>query len=113
MKRPPYRTRAGHRCALLLCGILGALAGGCASGNPAWGERTRDLNRIFYLDGRDDRQIVYRDTETPAAPLTLLFVHGLSSSKGTWQFVSPAFEQEYRVILIDLLGHGDSSKPTC
>ncbi|GAG49449.1 unnamed protein product, partial [marine sediment metagenome] len=65
----------------------------------------------FYLDGRDDRRICYRDSRTPNASLTLLFVHGVASSKGTWQFIAPEFEPDHRVILIDLLGHGDSSKP--
>jgi pimeloyl-ACP methyl ester carboxylesterase len=88
-----------------------AFTAGCLSGSPPWGERTKDLNRVYCLDGRDDRRIIYRDSETPQAPLTLLFVHGLASNKGTWQFVAPAFEPEYRVILIDLLGHGDSDKP--
>jgi pimeloyl-ACP methyl ester carboxylesterase len=109
MGRP--QACAAIRGLLIVCATAAVLLAGCAAGEPAWGERTRNLNRIYHLDGRDDRRIVYRDTETPDAPLTLLFVHGLASSKATWQYITPGFEHEYRVVLIDLLGHGDSSKP--
>ena len=68
----------------VICGAV--LLGGCAAGPPAWGIRTAHLNRAYYLDGRDDRRIVYRDSQTPDARLTLLLVHGLGSSKGTWQY---------------------------
>ena len=111
MNRARRRTVFARFFALTCLAMLGVLVGGCAAGGPAWGERTGHLNRVYYLDGRDDRCIVYRDSQAAESPLTLLFVHGLASSKGTWQFVAPEFERDCRVILIDLLGHGDSSKP--
>lgn len=40
-----------------------------------------------------------------------MFLHGLGASKATWQFILPAFEERYRVVMVDLLGHGGSSAP--
>ncbi|MFO0974291.1 MAG: alpha/beta hydrolase [Phycisphaerae bacterium] len=103
-------SRRAPRCAAALLTILA----GCHAidqRNP-WGERTRDENRVFRVDGRDDRKIVYRDRGNPNGPLTLLFLHGMGSSKVAWKDVTPALEADYRCITLDLLGHGDSDKPT-
>ena len=42
-------------------------------------------------------------------PLVLL--HGLGSSSQDWEMQVPAFSRHYRVILMDIRGHGQSSKP--
>jgi 3-oxoadipate enol-lactonase len=41
----------------------------------------------------------------------LLFIHGLGASTDTWTFQKDVFASEYRVIAVDLRGHGRSSKP--
>jgi sigma-B regulation protein RsbQ len=38
----------------------------------------------------------------------MLFAHGFGCDQNMWRFVTPAFEQDYRVILFDYLGHGQS-----
>jgi sigma-B regulation protein RsbQ len=38
----------------------------------------------------------------------ILFVHGYGCSQKMWSLITPAFEKNYRVILIDLVGSGDS-----
>lgn len=43
------------------------------------------------------------------APLILL--HGFMGSSGSWGELMPALARRYRVIALDLLGHGASSKP--
>src|SRR5919108_4097602 len=42
---------------------------------------------------------------------TLLFLHGFGANSYTWSKVSPTLSQNYRLILIDLKGHGASPKP--
>lgn len=42
-------------------------------------------------------------------PLVLL--HGFTGSSGAWSTVMPALAEHYRVIAVDLLGHGESDAP--
>ncbi|WP_452229007.1 MULTISPECIES: alpha/beta fold hydrolase [unclassified Lacinutrix] len=41
----------------------------------------------------------------------LLLLHGLGSTKKDWDGQVPFFSKKYRVITLDLRGHGDSTKP--
>ena len=41
----------------------------------------------------------------------LVFVHGFGCGQHMWQLVAPAFEDRYRVVLLDLVGAGQSE--TC
>lgn len=41
----------------------------------------------------------------------MLFIHGLGGSSYSWHDMKDPFKQNYRVILIDLLGEGKSPKP--
>lgn len=41
----------------------------------------------------------------------VLFLHGLGSSTRDWELQIPAFSEEYRVITVDVRGHGQSDKP--
>lgn len=41
----------------------------------------------------------------------VLFLHGLGSSTRDWEYQVPAFASAYRVITLDLRGHGRSEKP--
>ena len=41
----------------------------------------------------------------------LLFIHGLGSSGLDWELQAAAFSPQYRVITLDLRGHGRSDKP--
>jgi pimeloyl-ACP methyl ester carboxylesterase len=42
---------------------------------------------------------------------TIVFVHGWSCDTEFWKYQIPAFKDDYRVILIDLPGHGKSDAP--
>jgi len=42
--------------------------------------------------------------------VTLLFVHGWSCDGGYWRGQIPVFEKQYRVITMDLAGHGNSGR---
>src|SRR5262245_6161324 len=41
----------------------------------------------------------------------LLLMHGAPQSLCTWHLVAPEIAKHYRMIMIDLRGYGDSSKP--
>ena len=55
------------------------------------------------------QRIHYVTFSADGAPL--VFVHGLTSDWTTWELLAPRFTDRYRVLAIDLRGHGDSSKP--
>ncbi len=42
---------------------------------------------------------------------TLVLIHGLGSSTRDWELQVPAFANNFRVITLDLRGHGKSAKP--
>ncbi|OEC36197.1 Pimeloyl-ACP methyl ester carboxylesterase [Pseudomonas cuatrocienegasensis] len=60
-----------------------------------------------YFD-QDDCQLHYEDygQGTP-----LLLLHGLGSSVRDWEYQIPALARHYRVIALDIRGHGRSDKP--
>ena len=43
---------------------------------------------------------------------TILLIHGLAGSSKTWDDVIPLLTPHADVIAVDLLGHGESAKPT-
>jgi sigma-B regulation protein RsbQ len=42
------------------------------------------------------------------ASSTIVFLHGLGSDQSSWRLLAPAFEDRYRVVLLDLVGAGNS-----
>lgn len=60
-----------------------------------------------YFDN-DGCQLHYEDYGHGAP---LLLVHGLGSSTRDWEYQIPALAQHYRVIALDVRGHGRSDKP--
>lgn len=39
---------------------------------------------------------------------TMMFAHGFGCDQNMWRFVTPAFENEFKIILFDLMGSGNS-----
>lgn len=63
------------------------------------------------VDGHSVR-MAYRDagpTDREAPRDTLVFVHGIPTWGYLWRRVAPAFEDEFRVVVPDLVGYGNSS----
>ena len=52
------------------------------------------------------------DYEDHGSGKVLLLLHGLGSTKKDWDSQVPFFSKRYRVITLDLRGHGKSSKPS-
>ncbi|MDP2311811.1 MAG: alpha/beta hydrolase [Pseudomonadota bacterium] len=53
--------------------------------------------------------VAYVDSGGSGPPL--VFVHGLSSSVGFWEYQIPAFAHTNRVLALDLPGYGSSARP--
>ena len=57
-----------------------------------------DGNKIRYLESGSSKK-------------TLVLVHGLGASSERWQYVLPFFENDFHVLVPDLIGFGYSDKP--
>src|SRR6516162_3081878 len=62
-----------------------------------------------------DSRLIERDVHVvqdgrPEAP-TLLLIHGLAGSTAWWDPVVPILARDFRVVRVDLLGHGKSPSP--
>lgn len=56
-------------------------------------------------------QDIWLHYEETGAGEPLLFIHGLGSSGRDWEMQIPFFARDYRVVVFDLRGHGQSDKP--
>lgn len=61
-----------------------------------------DGHRIHY-------QVTGPKDTTDAPPVVL--IHGLLNGMHVWRMLAPMLAREFRVITVDLLGHGESEKP--
>jgi pimeloyl-ACP methyl ester carboxylesterase len=50
-------------------------------------------------------------SSTGTGPATLIFVHGWTCDASSWDAQVPAFAKKYRVVTLDLPGHGRSGSP--
>jgi len=88
---------------------------------PNGGQREMDEEAPFWFDhALDDRpehfevevegaRISYRCWGAPDLPAIVL-VHGGAAHAGWWDHIAPMIPDEYRVIALDLSGHGDSDR---
>jgi pimeloyl-ACP methyl ester carboxylesterase len=67
-------------------------------------------NSINFSSDLSAIQMSVYEAPTPKESdhLTLLFIHGLESSKETWLPVIPKLQDHYKIYAIDLRGHGES-----
>jgi pimeloyl-ACP methyl ester carboxylesterase len=64
-------------------------------------------DQIIRLDDGD----LHVTEDGPRDAPVLLLIHGFAGSTAWWNPVVPMLQQRYRVIRVDLLGHGASAKP--
>jgi len=43
----------------------------------------------------------------------MLFAHGFGCDQNMWRYITPAFEDEYRIVLFDYVGAGGSTSAAC
>jgi pimeloyl-ACP methyl ester carboxylesterase len=111
-------TRRG-RCERTLLGVLTAFAlllplvGHAASVPPPLRvdlDAFDALKKTVQLS--DGITLAYIDTGSPTGPPVVL-IHGYTDNARDWVPVLPYLSKRFRLILVDIRGHGKSSKPEC
>ena len=66
------------------------------------------------VDGHD-LSVAYYNSGSLADSVaeTLVFLHGIPTWSFLWRHIVPAFENEYRVVVPDMLGYGNSDRRDC
>ncbi len=64
-------------------------------------------SREIVVDGHRYR---YLDNQREGKP-TILFIHGFAADKDNWTRMALFLRKDYRLVAIDLLGHGESDQP--
>src|ERR1700679_3822644 len=110
-----------HRTRQTWLGWLGALGIALiASINPSAAAAPPalkiDLNAFDSMKKKaalsDGETLAYIDTGTPSGPPVVL-IHGYTDSARDWVPLMPYLSKRFRLILVDIRGHGQSSKPEC
>src|ERR1700753_4109591 len=60
----------------------------------------------------DDLDLYYEVTGNPQSPKTIVFLNGLSQSTVAWFLMLPYFKEDFKIILVDFIFQGQSSKNT-
>ncbi len=90
------------------CAPVGGRTGAACAGGEAPTAEVRMRQTEVTLHGH---RMVYREAGDPTLP-TLLLIHGITSSSATWDPIIPKLSAHAHIIAPDLLGHGDSDKPS-
>lgn len=82
----------------------------------------RSLLTVAYLDHFDSQKrvavlsdgekLAYIDIGPRRAP-PLVLIHGYTDSPRDWAPIAPLLSRQFRLIIVDLRGHGASGKPEC
>ena len=96
-REPFFKLNRKHFISLIACLFLLLLVFVNASAQETW------PHIAFSKDGTPISYEVY-GTGDP----TLIFVHGWSCDSRYWREQVPEFSKKYRVVVIDLAGHGHS-----
>jgi len=117
----PTATRRARRLCLpcLSLGVMAlGLATASAAATPAAAPPTLkiDLNAFDAMKKTialpNGEVLAYIDTGNPHGPPVVL-IHGYTDSARDWVPLLPYLSKRDRLILVDLRGHGQSSKPEC
>jgi len=71
--------------------------------------RRRDLGKAGFAKSFVDSAAGPQRVFTAGNGPTLKLIHGAGDNAGTWKEVAPKFTAKYRVVLLDIAGHGDSA----
>jgi pimeloyl-ACP methyl ester carboxylesterase len=107
------RTILGLCAALGLTGVGTATVALAAATPPPL---KVDLNAFDAMKKKavlpDGETLAYIDTGDPSGPPVVL-IHGYTDSARDWVPLMPYLSKRFRLILVDIRGHGQSSKPEC
>ncbi|WP_341720927.1 alpha/beta fold hydrolase [Micromonospora sp. FIMYZ51] len=105
----PRGSRARRRRRIIasttLLTVVGLLLANAAMVTGQTARATGDST--LHLDGGD----IHISQDGPRDAPALVLIHGLGASTEWWSPLVPTLATSYRVIRIDLLGHGQSAKP--
>ena len=111
--------RIANLSALLCCAIAAspAVAARAPAATPASAPPLKiDLNAFDASKKSialpDGETLAYIDRGDPSGPAVVL-IHGYTDSARDWVPMLPYVSKRYRLILVDIRGHGQSSKPEC
>ncbi|MFF4778138.1 alpha/beta fold hydrolase [Microtetraspora fusca] len=105
MRRAGSRRKRHIIGPAILLAIVGLLVANAMVVSRQDAEATGDST--LPLDGGS----VYVRQDGPRDAPALVLIHGLAGSTNWWEPLAPMLAKSYRVIRIDLLGHGRSAKP--
>lgn len=71
--------------------------------------RRHDLVKSGFVKSTVDSSVGAQTIFTAGSGPPILFLHGAGDDSGTWKEVAPRFTAKYRVVLVDLAGHGESA----
>ncbi len=96
--------------------VLGLAGTNAARGAPRPPPLGVDLNAFDGMKKTvalpNSEVLAYIDTGNPTGPAVVL-IHGYTDNARDWVPMLPYLSKRFRVILVDLRGHGKSSKPEC
>lgn len=95
--------------ALMLACCL-AFSNAYAATNTVNQETFASTKKILQLP--NGTNIAYTETGNPSGKPVLL-IHGFTDNARSWSLMTPYLNQDYRIISMDLRGHGKSSAPEC
>jgi pimeloyl-ACP methyl ester carboxylesterase len=104
------RSACALAWALTLCASLSSAAAGKGSLTPEYLDKFESDKTAIEL-GNGER-LSYVDTGPIGAPV-LVLIHGFTDSARDWAPIAPLLKTDFRLIMVDLRGHGESSKPEC
>jgi pimeloyl-ACP methyl ester carboxylesterase len=109
INRPPRsRQRNPVRCLLLVVGLLGGLADAVHAAQATQSAAAPPPPPLqIDLDAFDARK------KTVALPNAVVLIHGYTDNARDWVPLVPYLSKGLRLILVDIRGHGQSSKPEC
>jgi pimeloyl-ACP methyl ester carboxylesterase len=105
--------RAHCRVPAALLALLGALPIGAAARppmTPAYLDEFEAQKITAALN--DGEKLAYIDAGPRNAP-PLVLIHGYTDSARDWAPIAPLLMRRFRLIIVDLRGHGRSGKPEC
>jgi pimeloyl-ACP methyl ester carboxylesterase len=110
LTRPqPRRTAKPRRRLIVVSAVLLAIVGLLLGNTELVDGQDADAtgNSTLHVDGGN----MYVRQDGPRDAPALVLIHGSGGSSRWWDRVVPILAKSYRVIRIDLLGHGRSAKP--
>ena len=65
------------------------------------------MRGMVHVSGSSPEVLLRHNVRTfGAGTVPMVFAHGFGCDQNMWRFITPAFAQDYRIVLFDYIGHG-------